>query len=88
MGLTSYTNNPKYDAIGSLLVGGLLGAVASFIIYTNVAALVGQSIPQENLNKINDELESDIMVIMFNIKNDNIIKNYFIICLKHCFILI
>ncbi|XP_011503548.1 PREDICTED: zinc transporter 9 [Ceratosolen solmsi marchali] len=62
MGLTSYTSNPKYDAVGSLLVGGLLGAVASFIIYTNVAALVGQSIPQENLNKINDELESDIMI--------------------------
>ncbi|XP_023246818.1 zinc transporter 9 isoform X2 [Copidosoma floridanum] len=62
MGLTSYLGNPIFDAIGSLLVGGLLGGVASFIIYTNVAALVGQSIPQENLDKMNSELESDVMV--------------------------
>lgn len=67
MGLTSYLGNPAFDAIGSLLVGGLLGGVASFIIYTNVAALVGQSIPHENLDTINAELESDIMVILFQI---------------------
>ncbi|XP_012267832.2 zinc transporter 9 [Athalia rosae] len=62
MGLTSYLGNPMFDAIGSLVVGGLLGGVASFIIYTNVAALVGRSIPQESLDKINAELESDIMI--------------------------
>lgn len=62
MGLTSYLGNPMFDAIGSLLVGGLLGGVASFIIYSNVAALVGRSISQENLDKINAELEADIMV--------------------------
>ncbi|XP_008557682.1 zinc transporter 9 [Microplitis demolitor] len=62
MGLTSYLGDPIYDAIGSLLVGGLLGGVASFIIYNNVAALVGRSIPQENLDKINAEIESDVMV--------------------------
>lgn len=64
MGLTSYIGNTTFDAIGSLLVGGLLGGVASFIIYTNVAALVGRSISQENLDKINAVLESDIMVKM------------------------
>jgi len=58
MGLTSYVENPMFDAIGSLLVGGLLGGVASFIIYSNVAALVGRSISQENLDKINAELEA------------------------------
>ena len=63
MGLTSYLGNPAFDAMGSLLVGGLLGSVALFIINTNVAALVGQSIPQENLDKINAELESDVMVM-------------------------
>lgn len=62
MGLTSYLENPMFDAIGSLLVGGLLGGVASFIIYSNVAALIGRSISQENLDKINAELEADIMV--------------------------
>lgn len=42
MGLSTITGSPIYDAIGSLLVGSILGGVASFIIYTNVAALVGK----------------------------------------------
>ncbi|RZC38739.1 zinc transporter 9 [Asbolus verrucosus] len=62
MGLSSLTNSSIPDSIGSLLVGCILGSVASFIIYTNVAALVGRSIPEENLDKINAELERDIMV--------------------------
>lgn len=62
IGLTAYTGNPIPDAVGSLLVGGILGAVASFIIYTNVTALVGRSISQEFLDKINYELESDVMI--------------------------
>ncbi|XP_052900342.1 zinc transporter 9 isoform X2 [Anopheles moucheti] len=62
MGLSTYTGSPIPDAVGSLLVGCMLGGVASFIIYTNVAALVGRSIRQENLDKINAELESDIMI--------------------------
>ncbi|XP_023302622.2 zinc transporter 9 [Lucilia cuprina] len=62
MGLSTVTGSPIYDAVGSLLVGSILGAVASFIIYTNVAALVGQSIPREQLDRINSELESDVMI--------------------------
>ncbi|XP_053685007.1 zinc transporter 9 [Sabethes cyaneus] len=62
MGLSTYSGSPIPDAVGSLLVGCMLGGVASFIIYTNVAALVGRSIRQENLDKINAELESDIMI--------------------------
>ncbi|XP_036334029.1 zinc transporter 9-like isoform X2 [Rhagoletis pomonella] len=62
MGLTSFTGLPVFDAVGSLLVGGILGAVASFIIYTNAAALVGKSISEDLLNKINAELESDVMI--------------------------
>ncbi|GFG35007.1 hypothetical protein Cfor_01110 [Coptotermes formosanus] len=62
MGLTVHYGSPIPDAVGSLLVGGILGGVASFLIYTNVAALVGRSIPQERLDKINSELESDVMI--------------------------
>ncbi|VVC40685.1 Putative DNA-binding domain,Cation efflux protein,XPA C- terminal [Cinara cedri] len=62
MSLTSYLNSPIPDAVGSLLVGGILGTVASFIIYTNTSAIVGRSISQTYLNKINAELESDIMI--------------------------
>lgn len=62
MSLSVLTGSPYPDAVGSLLVGCMLGGVASFIIYQNVAALVGRSIPQENINRINAELESDIMI--------------------------
>lgn len=62
MGLTSITGSHVPDAVGSIIIGGLLGCVASFIIYTNVAALVGRSISQEFLEKINTELESDVMI--------------------------
>lgn len=62
MGLTHYYGSHIPDAVGSLLVGGLLGGVASFIIYTNVAGLVGRSIPYDQLERINSELESDVMV--------------------------
>lgn len=42
MGLATYYNSHLPDVIGSLCIGGLLGAVASFIIYTNTVALVGR----------------------------------------------
>ncbi|KAH8298490.1 hypothetical protein KR044_006394, partial [Drosophila immigrans] len=62
MGLSSITGSPIYDAAGSLVIGGLLGAVASFIIYTNANALVGVSIAMERLEKINTALEADVMI--------------------------
>lgn len=62
MGLTAHFGSPVPDAVGSLLIGGILGGVASFLIYTNVAALVGRSISQERLDKINSELEADVMI--------------------------
>lgn len=62
MGLSTITGSPIPDAVGSILVGCMLGAVASFIIYTNVAALMGRSIVEEQLEKINADLERDIMI--------------------------
>lgn len=62
VGLTSYYNNPMYDAIGSLMVGSLLGVTASFIIYTNSAALVGRSIPRYKIEDINKLIEGDVMI--------------------------
>lgn len=44
IGLTAYLDTPIPDAIGSLLVGCMLGAVASLVIYTSVPALVGRLI--------------------------------------------
>ncbi|XP_022665831.1 zinc transporter 9-like [Varroa jacobsoni] len=62
MGLTHIYENPLFDAVGSLLIGGILTSVASFIVYTNTTALVGRSIPFEQVQKINRELESDVMI--------------------------
>lgn len=60
MAVAQYSGNSLSVAIGCILVGTLLGGVASFIILTN--ALVGRSIPQEQLDMINTELESDVMI--------------------------
>ncbi|XP_037967951.2 zinc transporter 9 [Plutella xylostella] len=62
MALSQWTGSPLYDACGCLLVGSLLGGVASFIILSNVGALVGRSIPQEQLDEINSVLERDFMI--------------------------
>lgn len=62
MGVTYYSGSSNADAIGSLVIGGLLGSVASFMIYTNSAALVGRSIPEERIQEFNKVLEGDIMV--------------------------
>ena len=42
MSCSMYFNSPIPDAIGSLVIGAILGGVASFIIYSNTAALVGR----------------------------------------------
>lgn len=42
MAISQYTGSPLPDAIGCILVGTLLGGVASFIILSNVGALIGR----------------------------------------------
>ncbi|KAI3380282.1 hypothetical protein SNEBB_008773 [Seison nebaliae] len=62
MGISVMTQSSTADSIGSLIVGGLLGSVASFIIYSNANALVGKSIHQEKAVEIRNELEQDVMI--------------------------
>ncbi|KAL1465872.1 hypothetical protein WDU94_005398 [Cyamophila willieti] len=62
MGLSVYTGSHIPDALGSFLVGGILGCVAFFIVTSNIEALVGRSIPDDYLDRINAELESDVMI--------------------------
>ncbi|KAL5460629.1 hypothetical protein EMCRGX_G034087 [Ephydatia muelleri] len=60
--LAHLTLNPVYDAVGSITIGGLLGAVALFLINRNSSALVGRSIPEERLRQIIELIESDNMI--------------------------
>merc|ERR1719370_2159316 len=62
MGLSHYTGSHIPDAIGSIVIGGLLGTVAAFMIWSNTNNLVGRSIPADRIAEINRELEGDIMV--------------------------
>ncbi|XP_075544807.1 solute carrier family 30 member 9 isoform X1 [Dermacentor variabilis] len=62
MGLATQLGDPTYDAIGSLIIGTLLGSVAAFIVYSNSVALVGRSIPFDAMQQINKELENDVMI--------------------------
>lgn len=62
MGISYYTLHPLADAVGSLLIGSLLGGVASFIIYTNTISLVGKSIPASKKMEMTRELEDDRLI--------------------------
>ncbi|XP_063415623.1 proton-coupled zinc antiporter SLC30A9, mitochondrial-like [Mytilus trossulus] len=62
IGLTWYTGNPLYDSVGSIVIGGLLAAVAGVIIKTNSAALLIRSIPLEKKDEISKDLEQDRMI--------------------------
>lgn len=62
LGLTSYTGSPVFDAIGSVIIGGLLGSFAVFLIGRNADFLMGRSIPINRLHQIIEVLESDIVV--------------------------
>ncbi|UJR31293.1 hypothetical protein I4U23_018791 [Adineta vaga] len=69
MSLSMYLQSPIPDAIGSLVIGAILGGVASYIIYSNSAALVGRSIHPNQLEAINSDLENDRMVrALYDIK--------------------
>eukprot|EP01129_Flabellula_baltica_P013189 TRINITY_DN607_c5_g1_i1.p1 TRINITY_DN607_c5_g1~~TRINITY_DN607_c5_g1_i1.p1 ORF type:complete len:408 (+),score=72.26 TRINITY_DN607_c5_g1_i1:43-1266(+) len=69
LGLSYYTGNVVYDAIGSILIGVLLGNIAIFLIYKNSSALLGRSIPDETQNRIIRILNADDTVMsLHNVK--------------------
>ncbi len=73
MSLSLHLNSHIPDALGSIFIGGLLGSVASFMIYTNSGALVGRSIPEEKIREINLQLEGDIMIrAIHDVKGENL----------------
>ena len=62
IGLAQLTGNPAWDAIGSILIGLLLGALAIWLIKRNHQLLVGPAIPPDERARIREVLEeSDII---------------------------
>ncbi|KAB7499001.1 hypothetical protein Anas_11456, partial [Armadillidium nasatum] len=75
MGLTSYTGSHIPDALGSCIIGSLLAGVSGFIVFTNSTALVGRSIPQQDIQIINNEIESDVMIrAIHDVKGHNVMN--------------
>lgn len=62
MALSHIYGTHVFDACGSLIIGSLLGGVATFIIKKNTIALVGKSIPKDALNNMNRLLEKDVLI--------------------------
>jgi len=59
---TNYTNNPVFDAIGSIVVGSLLAGVAVYLILNNRSYLLGRSMNRQSLNRVLDTLWKDPVV--------------------------
>ncbi|PAV56556.1 hypothetical protein WR25_23857 [Diploscapter pachys] len=60
--LSSVLNSPIPDCCGSIVIGMLLGTVASFIIRTNAAHLVGRSLPKRITDDIVCRLHNDPVI--------------------------
>ena len=71
LGLAIYTHQGFYDAIGSILIGLLLGFVALFLISKNSGLLIGRRVNNLERDKLIDILESDPLVE--EVSNDRLI---------------
>ncbi|TXG69530.1 hypothetical protein EZV62_004465 [Acer yangbiense] len=56
------TRNPVYDAVGSIVVGNLLGLVAIFLIQRNRHSLIGRAMDDNEMEKILRLLKNDPVV--------------------------
>ncbi len=62
LGLSYVTGDPIYDAIGTLSIGVLLGALAIFLVVKNRTALLGQSISPTRTSQVLEVLQQDPVV--------------------------
>eukprot|EP00474_Spongospora_subterranea_P009037 CRZ09495.1 hypothetical protein [Spongospora subterranea] len=69
IGLTHYTGLAIFDACGSIIVGGLLGVVAMFLIRKNHEYLLGRSIHHSYTDKVLKVLhESEVISSVHDVK--------------------
>eukprot|EP00210_Caulerpa_lentillifera_P003475 g3315.t2 len=56
------TSNPIWDSVGSIVIGVLMGGVATFLIRMNRSFLIGRSISKKEINLIMKQLKDDPVV--------------------------
>jgi zinc transporter 9 len=66
IGLYILTGNPIFDAIGSITIAFLLGAVAIFLVQKNRSALLGRTVTQREEDAVKSVLEADPAVERFH----------------------
>jgi zinc transporter 9 len=59
IGLSALTGNPTYDAVGAIVIGLLLGAVAVLLVIKNRALLLGPAIPKHLEEEVVEYLQGD-----------------------------
>jgi zinc transporter 9 len=62
IGLSVMTGNPSWDAIGSILIGVLLGVVAIWLIERNLKLLTGPRIPEHNEARVRSLLNASPLI--------------------------
>jgi zinc transporter 9 len=62
LGMAKYTGNPRWDAVGSIVVGLILGMVAIFLIMRSSEMLVGKSAPDLVRQRLERVLEDSPVV--------------------------
>lgn len=56
------TGNPMFDSMGSIAVGGLLGATALYLINSNRLLLLGRSLGADKMHSITEHMRRDPVV--------------------------
>ncbi len=62
IGLAHWTHNPIFDALGTLTISALMGALAVFLVRKNRTLLLGKSVLPAQRDAILDVLQSDSVV--------------------------
>jgi zinc transporter 9 len=62
IGLSRWTGNPRWDALASILIGLLLGAIALWLIARSRYLLVGPAVPRRDQERIRSILANNPMV--------------------------
>jgi zinc transporter 9 len=62
IGLSHFTGNPAWDAVGSICIGLLLGVLAIWLINRNHSLLAGPSIPTDARLRIRKVLEDSPII--------------------------